>query len=65
MWAAWPATWSLSARPPLPINQFTQQSNFLLAALAGAERVFEAMDEPPEVDEGTTDLVNVREEDGT
>ena len=27
----------------LPINQFTQQSNFLLAALAGAERVFEAM----------------------
>ncbi len=28
----------------MPINQFTQQSNFLLAALAGAERVFEAMD---------------------
>ena len=25
----------------MPINQFTQQSNFLLAALAGAERVFE------------------------
>ena len=37
----------------MPINQFTQQSNFLLAALAGAERVFEAMDQPPEVDEGT------------
>ena len=36
----------------LPINQFTQQSNFMLAALAGAERVFEAMDQPPEVDEG-------------
>ena len=36
----------------LPINQFTQQSNFLLAALAGAERVFEAMDQPVEVDEG-------------
>ena len=26
----------------MPINQFTQQANFLLAALAGAERVFEA-----------------------
>ena len=39
-----------------PINQFTQQSNFLLAALAGAERVFEAMDEEPEVDEGTVRL---------
>ena len=44
----------------MPINQFTQQTNFLLAALAGAERVFEVMDQPPEVDEGTVDLVNVR-----
>ena len=41
----------------LPINQFTQQSNFLLAALAGAERVFEAMDQAPEVDEGQVRLV--------
>ena len=41
----------------MPINQFTQQSNFLLAALAGAERVFEVMDLPPEVDEGTVELV--------
>ena len=40
----------------LPINQFTQQSNFLLAALAGAERVFEAMDQPPEVDQGLVKL---------
>lgn len=40
-----------------PINQFTQQSNFLLAALAGAERVFQAMDQPPEIDEGQVDLV--------
>ena len=48
----------------LPINQFTQQSSFLLAALAGAERVFEAMDQPAEVDEGKTELVCVREEDG-
>ena len=48
----------------MPINQFTQQSNFLLAAMAGAERIFEAMALPPEVDEGETCLVNVREEDG-
>ena len=40
-----------------PINQFTQQSNFLLAALAGAERVFETMDQPPEIDKGRVDLV--------
>lgn len=47
-----------------PINQFTQQSNFLLAALAGAERVFEVMDEKPEIDEGRTVLVNVEETGG-
>ena len=41
----------------MPINQFTQQSNFILAALAGAERVFEVMDLSPEVDEGTVELV--------
>ena len=39
-----------------PINQFTQQSNFLLSALAGAERVFAAMHEKPEVDEGPVRL---------
>lgn len=44
----------------MPINQFTQQSNFLLAALAGAERVFAVLDLKPETDEGTVDLVNVR-----
>ena len=48
----------------MPINQFTQQSNFLLAALAGAERIFEVMNQPPELDEGTIELVNVREENG-
>lgn len=41
----------------LPINQFTQQSNFLLSALAGAERVFAAMRVEPEVDEGKVTLV--------
>ena len=48
------------------INQFTLQSNFMLAAMAGAERIFEAMDEEPEVDEGTVTLVNRKDcPDGT
>lgn len=48
----------------LPINQFTQQSNFLLSALAGAERVFDVMNLEPEVDEGDVTLVNIRKENG-
>ena len=48
----------------MPINQFTQQSNFMLAALAGAERVFRVMNEEPEVDQGQVELVNVRQENG-
>lgn len=48
----------------LPINQFTQQSNFLLSALAGAERVFDVMNLEPEVDKGDVTLVNVRKENG-
>ena len=48
----------------MPINQFTQQSNFLLAAMAGAERIFETVRLDPETDEGKIRLVNVREENG-
>lgn len=48
----------------LTINQFTQQSNFLLSALAGAERVFDVMSLEPEIDEGKVELVNVKEENG-
>ncbi len=40
-----------------PINQFTQLGNFLLNALAGAERLFAAMELEPEVDEGAVRLV--------
>ncbi len=50
----------------MPINQCTQQVNFILAALSGAERIFEMMDEEPETDEGTVTLCRVREnEDGS
>lgn len=45
----------------MPINQCTQQVNFILAALSGAERIFEMMDEKPEVDEGTVTLCRVEE----
>lgn len=46
----------------MPINQFTQQSNFILAALAGAERVFRVLDMEPETDKGRTVLTEIRED---
>lgn len=50
----------------MPLNQFTQQVNFILSALAGAERIFEMMHEEPETDEGTVRLVRAaRREDGS
>lgn len=48
----------------MPMNQFTQQVNFLLAALSGAERIFRMMEEEPEIDEGMVTLSNVKEENG-
>ena len=44
-----------------PINQFTQQSNFLLSSLAGAERIFELIDRKSEVDEGNVTLVKAKD----
>ena len=41
----------------MPINQFSQQVNIIMAALAGAERIFDAMSQTPEVDEGDVTLV--------
>ncbi|MBI9051061.1 MAG: ABC transporter ATP-binding protein [Anaerolineaceae bacterium] len=43
----------------MPINQMTNQLNNLLAAMAGAERVFQVMDQQPEVDDGVVTLVCV------
>lgn len=48
----------------MPLNQFTQQVNFLLAALSGAERIFEMMEEEPEPDQGQVTLCNVQEHQG-
>jgi ATP-binding cassette subfamily B multidrug efflux pump len=50
----------------MPLNQFTQQVNFLLSALSGAERIFDMMDTEPEIDNGTVSLCNAnKSEDGT
>ncbi len=48
----------------MPINQVSQQFNAIVMAMAGAQRIFQLMDERPEADEGYVTLVNVREEDG-
>ena len=48
----------------MPINQVSQQFNSIVMALAGAERVFNLLDEEVEADEGYVVLVNVKEEDG-
>ena len=48
-----------------PMNQISQQLTTILSALAGAERIFECMDEKSEVDEGFVTLVPVvRDEQG-
>ena len=43
-----------------PFAQISQQSNSIIMALAGAERIFNMMDEEPEPDEGSVTLVNAR-----
>jgi len=49
-----------------PISQVSQQANSIVMALAGAERVFELLDEEPEEDKGYVTLVNARRNaDGT
>ncbi len=50
----------------MPITQVSQQFNSIIMALAGAERIFDLLDEAEEVDHGYVTLVNVTEEaDGT
>lgn len=49
-----------------PVQQITSQLNVILAAMAGAERVFNVMDQQPEIDEGDVTLVGVNKaEDGS
>ncbi len=46
------------------VSQVSQQVNAVAMALAGAERIFELMDEEPEQDNGYVTLVNATEKDG-
>jgi ATP-binding cassette subfamily B protein len=56
----------LSRNFSMPINNISNQLNAIIMALAGAERVFELMDEQPEQDDGYVTLVNCHiAEDGT
>lgn len=54
----------LSRSFTMPISQVSQQINSVVMALAGAERIFELMDEPSEEDHGVVTLVNAEEKDG-
>ena len=45
-----------------PITQVSQQINFVVTAAAGAQRVFDLMDQTPETDEGYVELVNATED---
>lgn len=47
-----------------PLGQVSQQINFIAMALAGAERIFDLIDEKVEEDDGYVTLVNAKEENG-
>ena len=49
---------NLSKSFTMPIAQLSQQINLIIMAIAGAKRIFELMDEKPEVDNGYVTLVN-------
>ncbi len=54
----------LSRKFNMPIGQVSNQINAIVMALAGAERIFELMDEEPEADDGYVTMVNAKEENG-
>ena len=56
----------LSRNFNMPINQVSQQFNAIIMAMAGAERIFDLLDQEPEADNGYVTLVNAEiSEDGT
>lgn len=46
----------------MPINQMSNQINFIVMSIAGAERIFEVLDEPIEQDQGTVVLVKAKKD---
>ena len=53
----------LSRKFNMPIGQISNQINAIVMALAGAERIFDLLDEEPEVDEGYVTLVNAKHDE--
>ena len=51
---------TLSRNFNMPINNISQQMNAIVMALAGAERIFDLMDQEPEADDGYVTLVNAK-----
>ena len=57
---------TLNKNATQPVSQISQQLNSIVMATAGAQRIFDLMDEKPEEDNGYVELVNVKENrDGT
>lgn len=48
----------------MPISQISQQFNTIILSLAGAQRIFQLLDEKPEEDSGTIELVNIKKHAG-
>ena len=53
---------NLNKNATQPVSQISQQTSSVVMAMAGAQRVFDLMDAPPERDEGYVELVNARED---
>lgn len=52
---------TLNKNSTQPVSQISQQTNSIVMAMAGAQRIFDLMDEAPEEDSGYVELVNARE----
>ena len=52
---------TLNRNSTQPVSQISQQTNSIVMAMAGAQRIFEMMDETPEADDGYVPLVNAKE----
>lgn len=54
---------SLNKNFTQPITQLSQQMNSIVMAMAGAERIFQLLDETEEIDDGYVELVNAKEQE--
>ena len=51
---------TLNKNSTQPVSQISQQMNSIVMAMAGAQRIFDLMDEEPEEDHGYVELVNAK-----